>query len=72
MERYDHGKKTPSESFKTFTVADRCIAEHGVGYDEYKQVAEKVKSLGHGIDWLVPKGTFDFLVEESTRRILER
>lgn len=29
MERYDHGDDTPSESFKTFIVADRCIAEYG-------------------------------------------
>lgn len=72
MERYDHGDDTASEPFKTFIVADRCIAEYGVSYDEYTKVAESVKSLGHDVDWLVPKDTFDFLVEESRRRILER
>jgi len=72
MERYDHHDETPSESFKTFIVADRCIAEYGVSYDEYKEVAEKVKGLGHAVEWLVPKDTFDFLVEESKRRLLER
>ena len=72
MERYDHGDDTPSESFKTFIVADRCIAEYGVSYDEYKEVAEKVQALGHAVEWLVPNDTFDFLIEESKRRILER
>ncbi len=72
MERYDHGDDTASESFKTFIVADPCIAEYGVSYDEYKQVAEKVKSLGYDVNWLVPKDTFCFLVEVSKRRILGR
>jgi len=36
------------------------------------EVAEKVKSLGHAVEWLVPKDAFDFLVEESRRHILER
>jgi hypothetical protein len=35
MERYDHGDETPSESFKSVIVADRCIAEYGVSDDEY-------------------------------------
>jgi hypothetical protein len=72
MERYDHRDETPSESFKTFIVADRCIAEYGVSYDEYTEVADKVKSLGHAVEWLVPKDTFDFLVKVSRRHILER
>ena len=72
MERYDHRNETVSESFKTFIVADRCIAEYRVSYDEYKQVAEKAKAQGHAIEWLVPKDTFDFLVEVSKSRILER
>lgn len=72
MKRYDHGDDTPSESFKTFIIDDRCVADHSLSYDEYKQVAERVKSLGHGVDWLVPKDTFEFLVEESRRCILER
>lgn len=67
MKRNDHRDETPSESFKTFIVSDRCIAEYGVSYDEYKGAAEKVKSLGYGGVWLIPKDTFDFLVEESKR-----
>jgi len=65
-------QRPSNTSFKTFIVADRCIAEYGVSYDEYKEVAEKFRSLGHGVDWLVPKDTFDFLVEERRSRILER
>jgi hypothetical protein len=72
MERHDQGDETPSESLKTFSVADTRIAERGVWHDEHKQVAAKVTSLGHGIDGLVPKDTFNFLVDESRRRILKR
>jgi len=68
MERYDHRDDTPSESFKTFIVNDRCIVEYGVSYDEYNEVAENVKALGHAVEWLIPKDTFDFLIEESKRR----
>lgn len=48
--------KSPSR----LIVADRCIAKFGVSYDEYRECADKVNSLGHGVDWLVPKDIFDF------------
>ncbi len=70
MERYNHFDETPSESFKTFIVSDSCIVEYGVSYDEYKEVAEKVKAMGHAVDWLVPKDTFDFLVQASKNQYL--
>lgn len=72
MERYDHRDETPAESFKSFLVADRCVADYGVSYEEYKDVAEKINDLGHRVARPVPKDAFDFLVEESRRRIPER
>lgn len=66
------GGGTASGSFKSFVVADRCIAVYGVSEDGRKQVAQTVNSLAHTVDRLVPKFTFDLLVEQSTRRIRER
>jgi len=53
---------TLPQSPSRLIVADRCITEYGVSYDEYREVAEKVDSLGHGVDWLAPKAKdiFDF------------
>jgi hypothetical protein len=68
MVRYNHHGDTPSESFKSFIFYDRCIVEYGVSYEEYREVAERVKSMGHAVDWVVAKETFDLLVEESKGR----
>ena len=72
LDRYNHHSDTPTESFKTFIVASKCIVEYGVTYDEYVSVAEVVKESDVEIDWIIPTDTFEFLVAESKRAIKGR
>lgn len=69
LHRYDHMGETPTESFKSFIVADKCIVEYGVTYAEYKSVGKIVALGGTPIEWTIPQETFEFLVAESKRVI---
>ena len=53
MERYSHRDDTPSESFKTFIVADECIAKCGVSYAvarDSRALPPNPQDLPHGAD----------------------
>ena len=71
LNRYDHHGESSTESFKTFIIADKCLVEYGVNYEEYLAVAEIIRRSDIKIDWIIPKDTFSFLIAES-KRIIEK
>lgn len=68
MKKYNHHGASQSESLKNFIYHDDCIAECGVSYDEYVELALLAKDNKYSIEWVVPYETFGELLTEAKAR----
>ena len=65
MTHYNHYNTAISDDFENFITYDQSIIDHGLTYDEYRELSEVLATKGYAIEWIVPEDTYRGLIDEA-------